>query len=348
MKKKILHILNSSNYSGAENVVIQIIKKISNEYECAYVSKDGSIRKVVENNMIKFLPTKSTTIFEVLRVVKKFKPDIIHAHDYTTSIVCALSGIKTPIISHLHNNSPWIKKHGIYSFKYLISTLRYRRILFVSSSIIDEYVFGKYIINKSIVISNPINVKDIIFRSKQAKDESNNVDIIFLGRLTIQKNPLKFIELIKIVVIDYPNIQVFMIGDGELKDKCLEKIAVLGLSNNIQMLGFMENPYGILSKAKILCMTSDWEGYGLVAVEALSLGIPVVATPVGGIPNIIDDSCGFLTDSDGEYISEINKLLSNNNYREEKSKQAIEKSKKLDNIEEYINRIKNLYREILN
>ena len=84
---------------------------------------------------------------------------------------------------------------------------------------------------------------------------------------------------------------------------------MFNLQNVIKIKGFMENPYGILNASKILCMPSVWEGYGLVAVEALALGIPVVSTGVGGLPGIINNSCGKICNITDEFISIIVELI---------------------------------------
>ncbi|WP_461206051.1 glycosyltransferase [Clostridium sp. DL1XJH146] len=345
MKTKILHILNTSSFSGAENVAITIINNMNSDYECAYASYDGSIREELDKNNIQFFSLNSMSIFEIRRICRLFKPDVIHAHDYTASIISALSGVKVSIISHLHNNSPWIKTYHPYSFVYLLSALRYKKILGVSDSIFKEYVFGKNIVKKSVVISNPINIQTILEKAKQAKNVNAKYDVVFLGRLATQKNPLRFIELIKKISVEYPRIRVAMIGDGNLKEDCINKISNLDLSYTVDILGFLSNPYGILANSKILCMTSNWEGFGLVAVEALSLGIPVVATPVGGLPGIVDQNCGVLTNDDHLYISEVIKLLENRDYRTQKSKMGIKKAEMLNNIKSYIENLCKIYYE---
>jgi glycosyltransferase involved in cell wall biosynthesis len=347
MKKKILHILNTASYSGAENIAISIINKMSAGYECAYVSLDGSIRNILANHKITFLPVAKITVSEIRRVAKLFNPHLIHAHDYRTSMICAVSGLQIPIISHLHNNSPWIRTYHPYSFLYLLATLKFAKILAVSNSIFSEYVFGGQIVKKSIVVSNSINIDEVLKKAKQVEDHELNYDVIFLGRLAIQKNPLRFIELVKRVIIDYPDLKAALIGDGPLRTQCQERINSLNLAKNIAILGFKSNPYGILAASKVLCITSDWEGYGLVALEALALGIPVVATPVGGLPDIIDAECGLLTADEDQYVAEVKKLLTDRMYWGNKSQKAIAKSQVLNNTESYFENLSKIYRQII-
>ena len=92
-------------------------------------------------------------------------------------------------------------------------------------------------------------------------------------------------------------------------------------------------------------MTSKWEGYGLVAVEALALEKPVVATNVGGIPTIIDDSCGKICDDNKSMEDEIIKLLTDEDYYKKKSQKAREKLNKINNPIQYVKKLKKVYEE---
>ena len=134
-----------------------------------------------------------------------------------------------------------------------------------------------------------------------------------------------------------------MIGDGLQREECLIKIKELDLENVITMTGFLDNPYELLAKTKILCVTSNWEGFGLMAVEALTFGLPVVATDVGGLKNIVTDECGKLCQTDEQFVHEIEKLLTNNSYYENKCMRARERAEELDNVEKYMAELKNIY-----
>ena len=341
-KIKIIHILKSRKYSGAENVVINIIKNIQNEdFELRYVSPEGKIIDKLKEEKIKYIPIKKLSIRHIRRIIKQERPNIIHAHDYTASIIVAISGVSSKIISHLHNNSPWMKKYGLYSILYYMTTIKYDKILTVSNSIMKEYVFGKRISNKVIMVGNPIDMLHVINKAHEA-NKSIPYDILFLGRLSKQKKPIRYIEIVKQVKEKFPQIKSAMIGDGELMNECRKKIQELNLENNIKMLGFCDNPYVILKGTKMLLITSDWEGYGLVATEALTLGVPVIANNVGGLPDIIDDSCGKIVNSNEEFLEEIEKLLKNEDILQEKKRGCTKKIKLLENKEQYYKKIKEL------
>lgn len=344
---KIIHILNTNRFSGAENVVITIIDNMKKDNEIIYVSPDGPIRKYLEENNIKYEPIKKVSIKEIRRVVKKYKPDIIHAHDFTASIVSSISVSKRiKVISHIHCNPEWIKKVNLKTVIYLLSSLRYKKILMVSNAIENEYKFRRFIIRKSEIIGNVTDIE----RIKKLSEENainEEFDVIFIGRLSYSKQPQKFIELVKKLVERNSSIKACMIGDGPLKEQCEKYIEEYNLKENIEMEGFQKNPYIYLKNSKLLCMTSKYEGYGLVAVEALSFGKPVVAAKVGGIPNIVDENCGKLTNNVDEMIDEINKLLNDKKYYNKKSEEALQRIHKINNIDDYILKLEEIYNQCL-
>lgn len=349
MEKIILHVLNTGSFSGAENVVITIIKEFKKQkiegYKFIYVSLNGNIRKRLQEENIIFEPIKGVSVSEIKRIIKKCAPDIIHAHDFTASIICALAAGKIPVISHIHNNSPWIKKICKNSIAYGLSCIKYQYMFGVSGAVFKEFIFGNFFQNKEKILGNPINVKDIQEKAREAK-EKEGYDIVFLGRLSIQKNPLAFLQIVSEVSKKIA-VQVVMIGDGELREEVKSEIKKRGLNNIIDMKGFMNNPYGILQSSKLLCMPSKWEGYGLSAVEALSLGTPVICSRAGGLPGIVNNCCGKICDEKNEYIEEIVALLSDEIELKRKQEVALLRAKELDNIKSYVEGLHCMYGTIL-
>ncbi len=341
---KVLHVLNTGSYSGAENVIITIINHLKKDpsIECVYVSLYGDIEKRLKKEGIAYYPVEKLSVANLKKAFKDLSPDVIHAHDFTASILTAFCFPKAKVISHIHNNSPWIKFFNVNSIVFLIASLLNDQILTVSKSVEEEYIFSKFIHKKIKCIGNPIDLKAIREKAN-ARDASEHFDVLFLGRLTEQKNPHMIVSVFKKLCKLFPNIQVGIIGTGDQSDYFHEH---LDSFSQIQFLGFLDNPYPIVKNSKVLFMPSKWEGYGLVAVEALSLGLPVVCSGVGGLKNIVNNSCGFITTKENEYINEIEKLLKNQSYYEEKSKNAIQRANQIDNIDDYMKTIDDLYHRL--
>lgn len=342
---KVLHVLNTGKYSGAENVVITIINALKGNVECAYTSPDGHIRDILKEEKIDFFPisTPATNARELKQIILQYKPDIIHTHDYNTGIRAFLAGTNVPIISHLHNNTPWLKRICLKSFVYFVSCAKYKKILTVSDSVMEEFIFGKLLKKKTIVVGNPIDLTKIRKKIEERAVIQESSDVIFLGRLSLEKRPVIFLEIISKVVKKIPNLRVAMVGSGELREEVEKKIEELNLIENVKLYGFQKNPYGLLKNSKVMCMPSEWEGFGIAAVEGLAFGKPVVAAPVGGLKNLINNRCGKLCNTSDEYIGELVKLLTDTSYYNQKSIEAKKRAEEYDNVESYSQQIRELY-----
>ena len=266
---------------------------------------------------------------------------MIHAHDFTASIVCGLATSHVPVISHIHHNAPWLRRIGVKTVAYWLSSVRYKKVIGVSSSVFDEFVFGRFIKKKTEVIGNPIDLLQIRDAAMSA-EINDGYDIAFIGRLSEAKNPIMFVDIAS-EWSKRMSLRAVMIGEGEMKGMVEKRISELGLTDAVELLGFLENPHGVLAESRILCVTSTWEGYGLVAAEALALGKPVVATPVGGLTTIIKGTEGRLCQSTKDFVDAIESLLKNEDEYFESSKSAQMRASELDNLGEYAEKIHHVY-----
>jgi len=112
--------------------------------------------------------------------------------------------------------------------------------------------------------------------------------VMQIGRMSVQKSPLDFVEGAAIVLKTHPEVQFVMIGDGPLLSDVKQRVCDLGLTGNITVTGAIENAYFFIPAADILTLTSAWEGTPYTVLEAMAFAKPVVATSVNGCPEIID------------------------------------------------------------
>lgn len=341
-KKKIFFIMSTNAFSGAEAVNFHIIENLENEYDFYWVSRKGSINQLLNERKIKWIEINKLSSKEIKRVVKQYNPDILHATDFRASVVCSLANTGKYLISHIHNNSPWLKRPGPNSFIFLYAGIKSNHILTVSKSIEEEYIFSRFIKNKISCIGNPISRKEIISKVEKGKNKKE-YDICCVARITLQKRPMLFLELLQEIVRDYPNIRSVWVGDGEMREQVVNKAKELNIYKNIEFVGFQKNPYIYMQKSKIFTLTSAYEGYGLAAFEALTLGLPCIVSCVGGLPEIINEDCGKLCGNKDEYVNEIKKILADDNYYMEKKKNAIKRSKEIENLDKYMQLIRQEY-----
>ena len=214
---KIVHLLKSTSYSGAENVVISIMKNCT-KHEMIYASPDGVIKERVIKEGLHFCAIEQVNVKGIKKVIDEINPDIIHAHDFSMSVYAAKAAKNIPVISHLHNNPLWIKKLHPKTLLYLWSTRKYKKILTVSDAIEKEFLFSRLFTSKVEILGNVIDATSV----KEKAEESyygSDYDIIFLGRLSSQKSPIYFCEIIEKLRVVYPNVRVAMVGNGELEEE---------------------------------------------------------------------------------------------------------------------------------
>lgn len=343
--KTILHLLSSNKLSGAENVVIDIISNLDNSFKAYYASPKGPIEEVLAEKQIRYLPINRMTPLAVGKLVKRLGPDIIHAHDYRASVIGAMVRGSAKLISHLHNNYIWARKYNVKILLYSIFINRMDSIIVVSNSVLEEHVCYKKMFSKTVVIQNCIDLKKIY--DIQCLKEDRIVDVVFVGRLTEQKDPLAFITCIDELKNKGIKLRASIVGDGELKNSCINEIQRLGLENDIIIHGFQPNPYKFMADSKVMVLPSKWEGFGLVAMEAMSLGVPVVCTEVGGLKDfIIDGENGFVCRSIDEIVVGVKKLLTDNELWKYIAYNGINTARTRNDFGIYINKIKKLYLEV--
>lgn len=338
---KILHVLQSNSFSGAENVVCQIIKMFegNKKIEMAYASPNGPIKDVLQEKKIAFFPMKKLSYLELKKIIQMYKPDILHAHDVTASVKIAFFSKQAKIIHTIHGNDLRMRRLSMKSFLYYLCSKKASHIFWVSQTCLMQYKFYKKIINKSSVLQNVVDVKEVIEKSKE-EPKSCHYDVVYIGRICYPKNPERLVEIMRLVVDEEKDISMAIVGEGNLEGKLKYLINEYNLENNIDLIGFIDNPFKILSSAKVMLMTSEWEGTPMVALEAIALGIPIVSTPTDGMCEIINNGKnGFLESDNKKLAKHIIQLVLDKDKWNKVSKEQKESNKKINNIERYKNKL---------
>jgi len=131
----------------------------------------------------------------------------------------------------------------------------------------------------------------------------NAFRILFVGRLVPVKRADRFLRVLAKVVDALPDgkVQGVCVGSGPLQSELELLTDQLGLKQQqIQFRGEEVNLQEVYQQADVLMSTSDWEGTPNVILEAMASGLPIVATKVGGVPEILNSSCGFIVEPDRE------------------------------------------------
>lgn len=341
---KVMHVLNSRIYSGAEKVVCQIIHMFQGDVEMVYCSPySENVEDMMKREQVTYLPVSNMVPGELKKIIQEQKPDIIHAHDMRASFVASLCCGSIPLISHIHNNAYDSRGLSVKSIAYLLAGFKAKHILWVSRSSFEGYFFHKLFAKKSSVLFNIIDLNQVY--AKRDQDENTyHYDMIYIGRLTYQKNPQRLMQLCALAKQKKPDIRLAVVGTGELEAEVKQLCSELKLEENVDFLGFQSNPMKMLSDSRCLILPSRWEGTPMCALEAMALGVPVVSTPTDGLVDLLDEGQnGFLSDSDEALADAVVKLATDSDLRQRMSENASVKAVRINDMNVYKNAVLEWY-----
>lgn len=335
---KILHVLCSQIFSGAEKVACEIIRSFRDvpELTFAYCSPDSQLlREMLPQQGVTYVPMPEMSLPALRQVIAQEQPDVIHAHDMRASFLSALACGSIPLISHIHNNAYDNRGLTAKSVAYLLAGWKAKKILWVSRSSFEGYCFHRLFAGKSQILYNVIDESQIF--AKLAQDERDyDFHVIFIGRLTYQKNPQRLMELCAQMKARKPDLKVAVVGTGELEQQTRELAKSLGLENTVQFLGFQKNPMKMLFCSRVMVLPSRWEGTPMCALEAMALGTPVVSTPSDGMKELIDnDENGWLCETDQDLVDNMLKIIENPDCRRKLSENTKKKFAEINDAPKY-------------
>lgn len=364
MKKiKVLHLITGVDIGGAELLLLNYLKNTKDErfdYSVAYLKGNSFLLKKFQEIGLKVfpLPLISSNIFfriyKLYKIIKSEEFDILHNHLIHSIIIGRFLGwicrIRI-ILSTEHNLFEW----GYYDYllKYFYKCTHHIDdvIIAISEAVKDEIVRHTNINpGKIIVIYNGINLD--IFQKKTDKIDKFEGYFPVIGcisRLHPAKGQKYLIEAISFLQDKYPRLLLVLVGDGVSKKELVEFSQKLGISSYIRFEGTQNNIVGYLNSFDIFVLPSISEGLSISLIEALAAGKNIIATNVGGIPEVVENMKeGILVSVKNSLaIAEsINKILSDDNLALNFRKNAHAKSKSTFDLNVMIETIERLYLDL--
>ena len=210
-----------------------------------------------------------------------------------SAIAVALARSGTRVVVSIHNNVGKERanssRRDLFSFLFAPCLKRCHKIVAVSEGVKDNLATLTRIPRKRITtIYNPIVTSQLLLLKDEApthpwlRDHSVPV-ILTAGRLTAQKDFATLIEAFALVRRSQ-NVRLVILGEGEQRRELEARIAHLGLVDEILLTGYVRNPYVWMKNSSLFVLSSRWEGFGNVLVEAMACGTPVVATDCASGP----------------------------------------------------------------
>ena len=363
---RVLYLIWSLDLGGAEQVVVDLVKGLSKQdfkpIVCC-LSEKGRNASLVEREGVKVFALHKRPKFDpfliskLTRLIRNERIDLIHTHLFTANlwgrIAAKLTGV--PVVSSEHGMDHWRKRFHLALDSWL--TPVNKRVIFVSDAVKRFYMNRNHSLNgKSKVIYNGINTLEFqqSFDKETVKESLGLLKteqvIGTVGRLVPEKAHVDFMEAIQMLKEERKDIMGLIIGEGELLDKLKKQAEKDHLQKHILFAGFRSDLPKVYQAMDVFVLCSLREGLPLTALEAMAAGVPVVATAVGGIPEVITDGRdGLLVPpSDSQALAKaISRILSDQELRESLVQNAKQKVHDYFSVEKMVYDHEKLYAEVL-
>jgi glycosyltransferase involved in cell wall biosynthesis len=303
----ILHDEKNNPFSGAENHLWELLKGSAEVIDVELLLSTGHVGPIIngrieelrsadvkvsliDRNVYHFSSINYLRIIQeciiYLKQFRKRKDRILHLHLNSNTIptTAILSGHKNIFFS-FHNDEPYFKKplskfflkKMFYWFRHTIAITQH-----VKDYLVNEVGLPG---NKISVVRygiHPPPIKEL--ESGKIPDFPTKIKLCFIGRLNRQKNLFFFFECLK----ELPEVSLVLFGEGPEKESLKNKAIESGLGTRIYFYGYLDSASSYIHQFDFLCLPSQWEGLGLVLIEAMYQKTAIIGSDAGAIPEVLN------------------------------------------------------------
>jgi L-malate glycosyltransferase len=237
------------------------------------------------------------------------KPVILHAHDahaLTLAGLCsAVTGV--PLV---------VTRRVTFPIKRKFFWARAKRIIAISGAVRDAVVRDGINPTRLALVPSAVDVAGL--RASPGPDIRTRFGLpkkgqvaVTLGALTPEKDQSTLVETAAILVQDLPDLHWVIVGEGPLRSSLEHRIARLGLRDRVHLMGEIGDPHAALAGADVFVLSSLAEGLGTSVLAAMAFAVPVVASRVGGVPELVGSGGGMLVaaGAPAEFAAAVRRVL---------------------------------------
>ena len=360
-KLSILQINSSKTWAGGETHLKDLIKGLQKRGHNIFLA----VREQIAENFkdmnidLRVLPLKNSidfySVYKLTKIIKNNNIDIIHVHngkDYWLAILAKYFSKKVKVVATRHILKP------------LGNSLLHKKMF----EKIDQFIAVSKQVKDTMVKENSIESKKIeVIYNGMDLSNYNNIDSEYLyselgikkedfvigsvGTLCNRKNQLLIIDIAK--EIELENVKFIIVGEDFTekklnKDNLLNKIDANGFNNRIILAGYRSDVPELMDFFDLLVVPSKREAFGLVAIESMAAGTPVIANKVDGLKEVIHNNSGILINDNNikEYKKSILKLYNNKNIAEKYIENGFERVNNNFSLNKMVNSLEEIYFEL--
>lgn len=358
---KVLHVINSLATGGAEKLVLTTVPLLAKKGHVVDVLLLNGIKGPFYEELLKLncctIHVLGNSYYQPLYLfsIRKYLVayDLIHVHLFPSQYFVALANLLLlkPKQLLFTEHSTQNRRLNNAGFKYIERLIyrQYQKVICITAGVKDALVDKLGLpAQKLLVIENGINVKAISAtpaydRTILGYQKSDQLLIMVAG---FRKE--KDQDTVVKAMLNLPaHFHLIFVGDGERKPALMQLAEDLNLSSRIKFLGIRTDVYALLQMADFAVLSSHWEGFGLAAVEAMAAGIPVLASNVPGLAQVVTDGGLLFEKGNGKQLAElIQEISADQVLRTQLVKAGFAKAKMYD-IENMVNATDQLYHSLI-
>ncbi len=336
--KKVMFVIPALSGGGAERVVLYLLKFIDRKRyipELVVFEKKGELLHCLPSDVKVYSLKKRIhnisgfqwlVFLELTRLFKRQQPDFIISFMWYTNFitltagVCSYNCLSNIIVSERYSISRSLEGRLVEWIRRKVIRFLYpkaKKVIANSEGLREELIYFCRLPNEKVItIYNPVDIEYIRNLSIEEVEESIFDDkipiVLAIGRLTKQKGFDYLIKAIHTINSDGLKTYLVLLGQGREEERLKELVKKLQIEDRVFFLGFKNNPYKYLARATVFVLSSLYEGFPNVLLEAMALGVPSVATrcPTGPEEIITDGINGVLVPpADEKTLAEAIKRL---------------------------------------
>lgn len=324
---KILHLITTIERGGAENQLLTLVKeqiKIGHFVIVAPLKGQTELLDQLRDAkcLIDLSLLNRNLVDQVLRFkrsLESYKPDIIHAHLPQAELVGALGKGITPLIVSRHNAENFAPRMNKYFSKVLSRYVQSRSnaIIAISQAVADFLKkSGEISLDRKIYIVHYGygEIRSTLSNKKRSEIDSQ-LKIMAVGRLVEQKDFPTLLQAVH-AISEEMNVQVNIYGSGILEGQLKKLCKELDINGNVKWHGRTSQVLKKFLENDLFVLTSQYEGFGLVLLEAMQTGIPILASNNSAIPEVVGENYpGLFETSNYQNLADLIKKCKSINYR---------------------------------
>ena len=362
MKIRILHVIDHLGYGGAPLVVKNIAEKLDTEnietLVCALRTNPEAMPIKTTLISLTYHKYNPLAFLKIAKLCKQHKINILHAHLQKSIITCLLAGFFCNAKIIIHEHGPIFRRGTGCIYRLLLKLLAKKASAAIANSKATIEALKEtagFAEQSTHVVTNFVDFARFdhtLYDRMKARDTlgiaQNKKVVGFVGRLDNCKGVDLLINAAAILCKKNPLYHFVIVGHGEQRNQLEHLVLQLGLKENVTFTGLCKNPPEIISAFDIAVIPSRREAFGIAAIEFMRMKIPVIASPIGGLVEIVlHNKTGILLDNlNADNIAlAVNTLMQDNSLRESLVENAELFSRKFDGTEQ-LRQITEIYEKL--